>query len=191
MVSINIKAEFGQVLKALDGLRSDVRDKVLARTLNRIGEQTKTQATREISQEFNIKSSTVRERIIVRRAFASTRLAVEISVPTKGGKRGSINVIHFGARQTKRGVTIKVKRGGSRKALKSSFIGNDGRTVFSRIHSKSGVKSGRLPIYPVQTIDVPQMFNTKRITAKLLANVRDKFPIEFERQLRFALASFK
>lgn len=190
MISINVKAEFGSAFKALDNLPENLREKVIARTLNRIGDSTKTEATREISREFNIKASTVRERIVVRRAFAGTRLAVEIAVPSKSGKR-AINVIHFGARQSKRGVTVKVKRGGSRKPLKAAFIGNAGRTVFSRINPKTGVKSGRLPIFPVQSIDVPQMFNARRITAKLLANVRTKFPVEFERQLRFALASFK
>jgi len=190
MVSINVRAEFGSVLKALDGLPKDLREKVIARTLNRIGDSTKTEATREISREFNIKASKVRERIVVRRAFAGTRLSVEIAVPSKSGKR-AINVINFGARQSRRGVTVKVKRGGSRKPLKAAFIGNSGRTVFSRINPKTGVKSGRLPIFPVQAIDVPQMFNARRITAKLLANVRTKFPVEFERQLRFALSSFK
>ena len=80
MVSINVRAEFGGVLKALDEFPKDLREKVIARTLNRIGDSTKTEATREISREFNIKASKVRERIVVRRAFAGTRLSVEIAV---------------------------------------------------------------------------------------------------------------
>lgn len=190
MLTVNVKAEFGQVFKALDGLGSDVKGKVIARTLNRIGAQTKTQATREISREFNIKSSKVRQRIVVRKAFARTRLTVEVLVTARGGKR-SINVINFGAKQSKkRGVTVKVKRAGSRKPLKVAFIGNKGRTVFSRVNPKTGAVSKRLPIFPVQAIDVPQMFNTRRISRSLLDNVRLKFPVEFNRQLQFALSRF-
>lgn len=190
MVSINIKAEFGSVFKALDGLERDVKNTVIARTLNRIGDSVKTQAVREISTEFNIKSSKVRERILVRRAFAKGALAVEVAVQSRNGKR-AINVINFGAKQSKRrGVTVKIKRGGGRRPLKDAFIGNEGRTVFSRLDPKTGKVSGRLPIFPVQTIDVPQMFNAKRINAKLLATVRQKFPEEFNRQLAFALSRF-
>ncbi len=191
MVSINVRAEFSQVFRAIDGLQSDLRNTVIARTLNRLGDSVKTQAVREIAKDFNIKQNKVRERIVVRRAFAKSALAVEVSVTSRNGKR-SVNVINFGAKQTKRhGVTVKVKRDGARKTLKNAFIGNAGRTVFSRMNPKTGQVSGRLPIFPVQAIDVPQMFNAKRITNRLLATVKQKFPDEFNRQLAYAISRFK
>jgi hypothetical protein len=184
MLKISVKTDFGPLLRKLDGLQKGLQDRVIARTLNRMADSTKTEATREISREFNITATRVRERILVRRAFAKTRLAVEISVPSKDRRR-ALNVISFGARQTRKGVSFAVKRGGQRVVIPTAFIGNKGRTVFTRERRKGPGK--RLPIFGVTAIDVPQMFNTRRINQKLLANVRAKFPVEFERQLSYEL----
>ncbi len=197
---IEIKAEFGSVLRQLDGLQKAVGDRVIARTLNRIGDGTKTQATREIASEFNITQAKVRERILVRKAFAKAgKLTVTVEVQGRGKKR-SLNLIEFvekstsfaEARKRRKAGTlgqlyVKVTRKGAKKPLgKYAFIGNKGRTVFTR-RQASGAVSGRLPIRPLQVIDVGQMFNAKRVNSRLLANIRAKFPVEFERQLSYEL----
>jgi hypothetical protein len=58
-------------------------------------------------------------------------------------------------------------------AQRQTFVGNKGRTVFRRTGPK------RLPIEPVRTIDVPQMFNQRRIN-KI---VRDVMQQDFARIL--------
>ena len=85
---------------------------------------------------------------------------------------------------TKAGLSVKIRRNGGRKVLKQGFIGNKGRTAFER------VGKARLPIKPLQTIDVPQMFNTKRINAKVVALIRERFPAIAEREVRFYLQRF-
>ena len=82
-----------------------------------------------------------------------------------------------------RKLRVKVKRG-STKPLPGAFIGNKGRTVFRRVGKK------RLPIEPVQTIDVAQMFNTRRINEVVLATINARLPEIFEREAAFYLQRF-
>lgn len=189
MVSINIKAEFGPVLKALDGLQSDLKNQVLARTLNRIADSTRTEASREISRVYNIKTNAVKERIQVRRAFAKTNLSVEISVRSKFGRRAT-NLITFGAKQLKAGgVSVKIRRDKPPKRGNKWFIITNRKTQGTFVARRVG--PARKDIASVSTIDVGPMFNSKAVNAKLLSNIRAKFPAEFEHNLRRALTRFK
>ena len=81
--------------------------------------------------------------------------------------------------------TFKIKKNGPRKLIPGSFLINDGRTVMIR------VGKARLPIKALQTIDVPSMFNTKRINAKVLRFIEDKFPELFKNEARFFTERFK
>jgi hypothetical protein len=69
--------------------------------------------------------------------------------------------------------------------IKGAFIGNQGRTVFRRVGKE------RLPINAVQTIYVPQMFNTGRIKDVVVKLMREKFPVIFEREAKFYLSKWK
>jgi hypothetical protein len=65
--------------------------------------------------------------------------------------------------------------------LRSGFMGNKGRTAFERVGAK------RLPIKPLQTIDVPQMFNTRRINLRVRKRIEQELPELMRRELRFLL----
>ncbi|MGK2897219.1 MAG: phage tail protein [Burkholderiaceae bacterium] len=192
-MQLTISTNFPKVQAALDRLQEDVRDRALASAINKTLDQAKTGMVREITAEFNVKAAYVRDRLRVRRAFARARFEIQGSlIGGKGGKGRSANIIAFvenkvtlaeGRRRAKAGTQnqlfVKIKRAGSKKPLKGAFIGNQGRTVFER------VGKARLPIRPVQVIDVAQMFNTKRINAKVVQLMRDKFPDIFAREARF------
>jgi hypothetical protein len=77
------------------------------------------------------------------------------------------------------GVSIKIKRNGPRKLIPHAFLGNQGRTVFIR------TGNDRLPIKAVETIDIPQMFNTQRVFKRVVDRVRTEFPIEMQRAIRY------
>jgi hypothetical protein len=81
---------------------------------------------------------------------------------------------------------VKIKKAGPRKLIKGAFIGNKGRTVFER--AGSGV--GRLPIRAVETIDVQQMFNTRRLNAAVINKINQLLPIEFARASSYLIARF-
>lgn len=186
---LSIQTNFPQVQRRLDTLREEVANKAAARAVNKSAAQGQTAMSREIRQEFNLTAAKVKQKLFVRRAsFKRGRLAIEAELYSKdpSGRRRSINLINFGARETRSGLTVKIRKAGGRViASGSGFIGNKGRTAFQRVGEK------RLPIKPLQTIDVPQMFNTRRINAKVVKDIVAKFPGIFEREVAYALGQFK
>lgn len=184
-MKIDIRSNFPDVALALQRVHQDVASKVLARTLNRVVEQARTQMSREIRSQYNLPADYVRDRLRIRRAFAGAgQFSLQAELIGGDGKRRSANVIRFMRGTGQRGVKVAISKGRA-KEIAGAFIGNKGRTVFRRTTSK------RLPIEPVRTIDVAQMFNTKRINASVVAAINERFPAVFERELRFALRRFK
>ncbi len=194
-MKLTINTNFPQVQRALDNLREEVAAKAAARAVNATIAQAKTEMSRQIRQEYVVDARFVRERLRIKRAtFFKGVLAIE-AVLSADEKPRSANLIRFVARRTKAGVSVKIKRAGARKVVRGAFIGNKGRTVFERVPgtkmpSRKWGKTHGEQIKPVQTINVPQMFNARRINAAVVAAMRAKFPPIFERELAYALASF-
>jgi hypothetical protein len=182
-MEIKISTNFADVQRQLAALQRDVSDQALRSAVNKTMAQAKTQMVRAIAGEFNLPRSKIVEKMALRKAgFKAGRFGVEAVLESKapGGRRRAINVINFAARQTKQGLTAKIKRQGARKVVAAAgFIGNKGRTAFVRVGEK------RLPIKPLQTVDVPQMFNTRRVNDPVVAFIKRKFPELFEREARY------
>ena len=196
-MDIKVQTNFPQVAQALAGLQRDLADKALMRALNRTTDLAKTQMSRQIRQEFNVDTAFVNQRLrVIPARYRNGNVMLEAALDASA-KRRSANVIRFVegsvtlAQARKRAKTgtlkqlfVKIKRAGGFKPIKGAFIGNKGRTVFER------VGKARLPIKPVQTIDLPQMFNAKRINAVVVKTMLTRFPDVFERELAFALSRF-
>jgi hypothetical protein len=199
VIKINIATDFADVYKMLDGIARDLQPKIVARSLNAIGETVKVQARKEIGAEYNLPATEIGKLIRVQRASfrAGGRLEVAVIAESRRGGR-SLNIIRFvekkvtlaEARRRRKGDTldslrVQIKRKGGKKILGKPkwaagkpFIvtANGGTFVAARTTSAS------YPIRAVQTIDVPSMFNTKRINALLLGTIRAKFPAAFKRE---------
>jgi len=197
-MQLTIETNFPQVEAQLKRLREDIGKRTLASAINKTIDQAKVQMQREIAAEFNVTSGFVRERLRVRRASAKGLTIEAELIGGRGDRRRAMNIIHFveksvslatARRRAKAGTLktlhVKVKRKGGSKPLAGAFIGNKGRTVFER------EGDARLPIRPVQVIDVPQMFNTRRINQAVVAKILAKFPELFEREARFYTERFK
>jgi hypothetical protein len=195
-MKLTISTNFPTVTTAMATMREDIGRQALARAMNRTLDQARTRMQREITSEFNVSAGYVRERLSVRRAFGGGRLEISASLIGGKGSKRSANIIAFveksvtlaqARKRAKDGtlqvLRVKVKRG-STKPLPGAFIGNKGRTVFKRVGKK------RLPIEAVRTIDVAQMFNTKRINEVVLAAINAKLPEIFEREAAFYLQRF-
>ena len=194
-MQISITTNFPEVQRKLDMLRADIAAKAATRAINRTIEQAKTAMGRQIRSEFMVDTRFVAQRLRIKRAtFFQGVLNISATLDASAKTR-SANVMRFGARQTGQGVSVKIKRAGARKTVRGAFIGNKGRTVFERVPGtkmasrKWGGKHGE-QIRPVQTIDVPQMFNTRRINAAVVAAMQSRFPAIFERELAYALSQF-
>lgn len=177
---MTVKDNFPDVQRQLNELQADIRQQVLVRAVNGTLAQGQTRMAKEISTEFNIKSSDVKARMQVLKAnYRNGLFSVEGTLQVTSKRGRSLNLINFDAKKTRDGISVKILRNGGRKVIKGAFIGNQGRTVFQRVGKT------RLPIKAVQTIDVPQMFNTKRINRVVVQLLQDKFPEVFEREAKY------
>lgn len=200
MTTISIRNNFPEVAAKLNQLGMDIGNKAVVRALNTTIGQGKTQMARQISQEFRVSVGTAKDRLKVYKASARNgafRFVATLEATKKGPGR-SMNLIAFvtkgkvskaSAKRSGRTdlagqLQFQIKRSGGRKAIKGAFIANQGRTVFIR-EGKS-----RLPIKALNTIDVPQMFNTRRVNKVVKQVMLDKFPANFQRELRAVLKGY-
>lgn len=198
-MQISIKTNFPQVQAALDALRQDVRDRALASALNKTVEQGRTQMIRQITDEYVIKASDVRERLRIGRAtFRQGSFAMSATLAA-GGKR-SMNLLRFVERMVtlaemrrrnkKEGgapqLRFRIKKSGGKQVLPGAFIAtaNGGTAVFQR------VGKGRYPIKAISTISVPSMFNQKRINAAVVTAMQQRFPDIAAREIAFYISKF-
>lgn len=198
MTTINIRNNFPEVIAGLNRVSEDVGNKAMVRALNATITQGKTQMARQISKEFRITSGKAKDRLSIRRASARGALRFEASLEvTRRGKGRSLNLIQFvenkvslaeGRRRAKAGnasqVRFQIKQTGGKKVIKGAFIAKQGRTVFIR-EGKS-----RLPIKALNTIDVPQMFNARRVNSIVRSVMIQRFDANFKRELRSVLKGY-
>ena len=193
-MEIRISTNFPDVQRKLESLRKDIAEKALRSAVNKTIGQAQTQMIRGIRNEFNLTSAKIREKLFIRKAYAASGrwgISATLESKTPGGKRRAINLINFlknAAGRKRKGskseLRFKIKRAGGLKSVTGAFVGNKGRTVFAR------VGPGRLPIKPVSTIDVPQMFNTRRINERVIAFINSKFVELFERDVSYYTQRF-
>ena len=196
-MQISITTNFPEVQRKLDSMAEGIRSKALVSALNKTVDQAKTLMGREITSEYSVTAAYVRERLRVKRAsYRAGQL--ELNAELDGSnKRRSANLIRFTekfvslaqARKRAKAGTLdqlrfKIRKAGGAKIIKGAFIGNGGRTVFIRTTDK------RLPIKALSTIDVPSMFNQRKINARVVGMIKDKFPVIFERDAAYFIAKF-
>lgn len=200
MNTINIRNNFPEIAARLNALPEQVGNKAMVRALNQTIRQGKTEMARRISSEYRITIGKAKERLDVDSASArggALRFRAVLSA-TKRGKGRSMNLIAYlakvklGKAAAKRSgnaglagqLQFQIKRGGGKKVINGAFVANAGRTVFIR------TGEDRLPIKALSTIDVPQMFNSKRIHGAVRQVILDKFSSNFQRELRVVLNGY-
>lgn len=105
-----------QEVKALLGDLKDKYKNVMATSINKTLTTARTQATARIANELNLKSKRIKQDFTIRKASYSNLSGALIA------KGKPVGLIQFGARQTAKGVTVKVKRSEGRSLLKHAFI---------------------------------------------------------------------
>lgn len=186
MIRLDVRGVDG-VVRSLKRLREDLRDRAMTAALNKVGPKARTEMTRAITSEYALPAADVRPRLGLTKA-SRARLVVVLD-PFASRRRGrSLNLIRFversvslaEARRRRNSDTLnqlhfKIRRGAGFTQIPGAFIANKGRTVFKR------EGRARLPIQALSTIDVPQMFNARRIQARVLARIRRELGVEMER----------
>lgn len=205
MATINIKTNFKDVQKSLDKLNERLQQKVVPAALNKIVAKAKAEMTRAVTSEYNLTASEVRSRLRVFNARRAFKDWVVVLDPFASGRRKgfTLNMIRFvekrvslaeGRRRAKDGsknqLRFKIKKNGKTTTLRDAFIATNKKTGGTAVFTREG--KSRYPIQAKQTIDVPQMFNTRRIQARVRAKINKELPVEFDRAIKAALSgSFK
>jgi hypothetical protein len=192
---LNVRTNFPSVIAKLDQVSDEIGSKAMVRAMNTTITQGKTEMARDISKEFRINVSAAKKRLDVTRASSKGgeyRFQASLQATEQGrGRSMNVKAFVFSAPSRKKlkklglsQVYFQIKRTGGMKFVRGAFIGNKGRTLFVRTGSK------RLPIAPVNTIDIPQMFNAKRINEAVRSVMLSRFEKNFDRELRVVLGGF-
>lgn len=204
MVTLSIKADFKDVQANLNKLHRDLQGKVVSAAINKVAAKAKTQMTREIASEFNIKQSEISARLRIIRAKRDLQHWYAILDPFASGrawarKGSTLNLIRFveksvslaeGRRRKKSGtqnqLRFQIKKTGGKVSLRGVFIATNKRTGGTAVFSRTS--DARYPIEAKQTIDIPSMFNARRINARVVQRIQKDLPVEFESAIRALLA---
>jgi len=155
------------------------------RSLNRAASSTGKLAGKLVRGELNIKATELGNSRIIKVKKASGNIQ-EARVTISGARQPLTRFT--GTRQTTRGLSVKVFKSRGRKLLKGRFIyGRAG--VLAAERKKVGEK--RVPRGPVRLLFGPgasQFVANTFVMGKLEANARERFEIEFERDLAFRLS---
>jgi hypothetical protein len=203
---ISMKTNFAGIYKQLQQLEQSVADKAVVRALNKTVDQGRTAMARQITAEFNV----TRQRAInglqvehARNRAGQLRLTVTLLAANKGNRNEgrSMNLINFVEnkvslaemkRRRKAGtlktLRVKIKRKGGAKMVEGAFIATNKKTGGTAVFERE--TQARYPIKALTTVGIPSMFNTRRINQVVRQVMLDRFPANFERELRAVLGGW-
>lgn len=113
IIEVN-RDDIAKVMRMLN--RLDDRDKAMYRALKKTLGNTKTGTAREIRKSLNLKADRIKKDL---KAIGPSKGSMDARLRCKSRPVG---YTHFGARQTKKGVTVKVTKSGGRKLIPHAFI---------------------------------------------------------------------
>jgi hypothetical protein len=122
---------------------ADGAERVLTRAVNKVGTAARTRIARQVAQQVNVKISELRERNITLQKANYRLLEARIHI---SGRR--IPLMKFAARQTRKGVSYAIRRGG-RLMMLGAFLAtmtSGHRGVFARRYAEGRIERlrGRL-----------------------------------------------
>lgn len=188
---MTIQHDLKKLKQQLNTLETKVAPQATIRTLNRVAESAKVASARHIAPQMNSRQAAVKRRIETQRAtfkrLWATLVArdralqlIEFVVGSKkptqqpGGKRGLVKAKVYGKTRTLTDAFIAPRRTGDSKT-----------TVYIRKSKK------RKPLKLLYGPGIMQLFRQKENDAIMQATVRERFPIEFARNLAFYINRFK
>lgn len=188
---VTIQHDLKKLKQQLNTLETKVAPQATIRTLNRVAESAKVASARHIAPQMNSRQAAVKRRIETQRAtfkrLWATLVArdralqlIEFVVGSKkptqqpGGKRGLVKAKVYGKTRTLTDAFIAPRRTGDSKT-----------TVYIRKSKK------RKPLKLLYGPGIMQLFRQKENDTIMQTTVRERFPIEFARNLAFYINRFK
>lgn len=188
---ITIQHDLKKLSRSLSTLERKVAPQATIRTLNRVAESAKVASARHIAPQMNSRQAAMKRRIETQkatfkrlwatlvardRALQLIEFVVGSKKPTqqKGGKRGLVRVKKYGKTSTLNKAFIAPRRSGSSKT-----------TVYIRKDPK------RKPLKLLYGPGIMQLFRQRENDQVMQTTIRERFPIEFARNLAFYLQRLK
>ena len=162
-------------IKNLDGVKAFVDEKLYIRASKRALKESvrwlKKEIVKDVRARYNIKASVLKAKMKEKYGYVGSRYAWRLDVQGR-----PMSLTHFGAKQTKKGVTVKIKKNIGRKLIRHAFIAKN--QVFIRETKR------RLPIKALKTLSVPQMFRPEIIDRRV-EEANEKYQKRFYHHLQY------
>lgn len=180
-MDIGTRSDVAHLVTALSRIEQPSRSRrALSRALNKAVRTGRTQAAKLIREEWGVSSATIKS------ALSSHRSSVSLLVATLTARGARIPFKEFGARQTKKGVSVLVKRKEGRKRLRHAFIV---KSLGSHVFERRG--RTRLPIDKKFGPSIPFMFGRPEVLEQILKDAAGELPriarAELEYEIKKAL----
>ena len=180
LMHISISGDIGRATDPLALLSHKRWSRAVNTAVNETGRQTLTMAARLVSKEAGLKARITKKQFTVRKSRPATLTAHVVA------SGSPIQLIEFGARQTKRGVSAKAW--GKRKTYPGTFIAtmaSGKRGVFVR------KGAARLPIRPLYGPGVPGTLAQEKITRATKEFAGQRLRSNIARQMDRAIRKMK
>ena len=179
-MEVKVNSNFKKALRDIGNVPRKYVQKAMVTALNKVGAEVVTQAKRELKDATGLKAGVVAKKIQKDKARRNDN-TYSIFIKSR-----YLNVIEFGARQTKRGVSAKVW--GKRKIYRGAFI-NSGRNsgkqlVFKKSRRKKGIEA-------VHGASLPREFERQNMESLFNKKIKNRFPILFKRAVEFQMLKAK
>jgi len=176
-MEVKVKSNMKEALRNLGTVHKKYVQKALVTALNKVGAEVVTQAKRELKDATGLKAGVVAKKT---KKDKARRGDEEYSIFIKSRY---LNVIEFGARQTKRGVSAKVW--GKRKIYRGAFI-NSGRNSGKQLVFKKR-KDDPKRIEALHGASLPREFQRQDMEKIFKKKIKTRFPILFKRAVEFQM----
>lgn len=203
MIKLSMRNNFPAVARQMEKLPDEIANKAMARALNKTVDQGRAEMARAIAAEYRVTVTVVKRRLDITKARFKGQLRLSASLQATrpnglwgGGEDRGMNMIHFvvggqpkrTAKGKMRQLAFQIKRSGGRKQIPGAFIATNKLTGGTSVFVRDG--KGRMPISPKTTIDIPQMFNTRRINSVVREVMVKRFGANFDREVKAILQGF-
>lgn len=183
------RVEIRGLQQALDAVGDEIQRKAAVRSINEITAKARTATSRKIRERYTVKASKLNEKVKVRKL---TFTGGQAKIVATGHSLGPWD--YAGTRETKRGLSVKLKVGGPRKVVRSWYtkVYPGGKKAFRRVWRRENARAAwspkltpltagrlpkryRLPIETVPTMGAADLYDQQFVTAEVQSLVDREF----------------
>ena len=174
-MEVKVKSNMKEAMRKLRNVPKKYIPKALVTSLNKVGAEVVTQAKRELKDATGLKAG------VVAKGMKKDKARRGDETYTINIKSRYKNVIEFGARQTKKGVSAKVWS--KRRVYKGAFIGSGRNSGKQLVFGKSKRKKNKLKA--LHGASLPREFHREDMAKIFNKKIKTRFPILFKRAVEF------